>query len=119
MAKRKRVTHKEMLACVLIERLDMPTHEKVHMTADDVVRRFECHHMHPVALGGDNRPFNMAMLLKLVHRERTAKVDVPAIAKVKRGISKRNGKQKRKAQMPYTRAADKFKRKLTGEVVAR
>jgi hypothetical protein len=120
MAERKRPTHKEMLASMLIEWLhDVPLGKRAGMTADEVLAFFECHHMHPVALGGDNRPFNLKMLFKPEHRERTARVDIPAIAKVKRGLRKRAGQAKRKAQMPYTRAAATHKRKLSGEVVAR
>ena len=53
--------------------------------ADAVLAMFECDHDPiPVALGGTNHPANLTHRIKAGHRDKTAKKDVPAIAKVKR-----------------------------------
>ena len=53
--------------------------------ADSVRAMFECDHDPiPVALGGTNHPANLTHRIKAGHRHKTAKKDVPAIAKVKR-----------------------------------
>lgn len=54
------------------------------MSEDEVLAVFEWDHVHPVALGGDNHHSNLSPLPKAGHRLKTAKVDIPRIAKVKR-----------------------------------
>ena len=73
------------------------------MSEDDVLAVFEWDHIHPVALGGDNHHSNLSPLPKADHRAKTAKADIPRIAKVKR----------------ITRSQDEFRARLlakdTGE----
>lgn len=54
-------------------------------TPQEIIQAFECdHHPVPVALGGTNHPTNLQHTIKAEHRHKTAKKDVPAIARVKR-----------------------------------
>lgn len=54
------------------------------MSAEQIVRMFECDHEIHRAIGGTNHPTNLTMRMKAEHREKTAKRDVPQIAKTKR-----------------------------------
>lgn len=93
----------------------------------DVAKRFDFDHW-PVAhaLGGSTHPSNLTPRLRAEHREKTARKDIPAIAKVKRlsaaheasrarmlakdrGETVRTGK--RKAAFPKQRGFDKSKTK--------
>ena len=51
----------------------------------------EYHHIVPAALGGSNALDNVLVLSKRCHRVRTAKTDVPQIAKSRRIFEKRIG----------------------------
>ena len=51
----------------------------------------EYHHIVPAALGGGNDLDNVLVLSKRCHRVRTAKTDVPQIAKSRRIFEKRIG----------------------------
>lgn len=62
----------------------IPREEAKTLSADAVLARFEFDHIHPVALGGDDHPSNLTPLPKDEHRIKTAKIDIPRIAKVKR-----------------------------------
>lgn len=86
--RRKPPTLAEKLASVLIGQLGLPSHEAVKLRAAEVLRQFECHHVLPVGMGGDNRPFNLHMMLKPAHRERTPG-DITAVARHTRSIRKR------------------------------
>ena len=88
---RKQPNLREMLATALLQ---IPEHgidfeEAKGLTAQQVIAKFELHHHVHVALGGENTPALMSWMPKAEHRQRTAKIDVPAIAKIKRGLKKR------------------------------
>lgn len=58
--------------------------ESMRMTEDQVLALYEWDHVIPVAHGGEDTHWNLTPLLKAEHREKTAKIDVPRIAKSKR-----------------------------------
>ncbi len=62
------------------------SHEEAKtLTDDQIIARFDFHHYPiPHAHGGPDEPWNLAPVLRDEHREITAKVDVPQIAKTKR-----------------------------------
>ena len=55
------------------------------MTAEQIITQFECDHW-PIRVvdGGSNHPTNLKWLGKKDHRQKTAKRDIPEIAKSKR-----------------------------------
>lgn len=88
---RKQPNLREMLATALLQ---IPGHsiefeEAKAMSPAEVIAKFELHHHVHVALGGKNTPALMSWMPKAEHRKRTRKIDIPAIAKVKRGLKKR------------------------------
>lgn len=67
-----------------LERI-IPHEEAKKMTADEIVSLFEFDHDPiPKACGGPDDPWNLTPRIKQEHREKTAKVDIPQIAKSKR-----------------------------------
>src|SRR5262245_23597015 len=126
---RKALTLTEKLAALALDRIrddaakglvpGIPSYEAVRLTPKGVLvligRLYQWHHVFPVGMGGDNRPFNVHLMLRGPHRERTPD-DTRAVAKFKRGAHARQGRRRQTAAMPYTRAADKYKRKFSGEV---
>jgi hypothetical protein len=62
----------------------IPHDEAKTLTADEIIARFDFHHGFAWSLGGGNHPSNLTPLPREDHRDRTAKIDVPTIAKVKR-----------------------------------
>ena len=93
--KRKQPCSKEKLAAALlqIKRVDekgafVPLIDRdwaKGATPEQIIAAFELdHHPVPVAFGGTNHPTNLQHTLKAEHREKTAKKDIPVIAKVKR-----------------------------------
>ena len=67
----------------------IPFVEAKKMTAREIIGAFDFDHDVYVAIGGDNHPSNLTPRLRAEHREKT-KRDLANIAKVKRGIKKRN-----------------------------
>lgn len=65
------------------------SHEEAKtLTAEQIVARFQFdHYPIPHAQGGPAEPWNLTPTLTPEHREKTAKIDIPQIAKTKR-ISK-------------------------------
>ncbi len=74
-------------------------------------------HIIPDALGGDNSLTNCAVLCVPCHKAKTQKIDVPMIAKAKRNYDKHRGIRKQ-SRFPGSRNS-KWKKKISGEVVAR
>lgn len=63
----------------------IPHHEAKLLTPDQIIALFEFdHYPIPHAEGGPDEPWNLDPVFKPVHREKTAKVDIPTIAKGKR-----------------------------------
>ena len=80
--------------------------------------RFEFDHDIPDWLGGEPTLENCVVLCDPCHRSKTATVDIPRIAKAKRVRDAHLGIRKAKRPMPGSRQS-KWKRKISGETVAR
>jgi len=78
-------TLREKLAAALLQLNPALREWAKTRTTNDIIAMFECdHYPVPVAEGGTNHPTNLEMILVHEHREKTAKTDVPRIAKGKR-----------------------------------
>lgn len=75
-------------------------------------------HEIPLEAGGKDDVTNWYVAHRKCHREHTAKVDMPLIAKVKRVRAKHLGVIKSKSPMPFGRGS-KLKKKMDGTVVRR
>lgn len=65
--------------------LIIPHDEAKTLTADQIIARFHFdHHPIPHAHGGPDEPWNLDPVVVAEHQEKTAKRDVPQIAKTKR-----------------------------------
>jgi hypothetical protein len=85
----------------------------------DAGKAWDIDHILPLALGGTNEPNNLQILCKPCHQSKTAKNDIPRIAKTKRLKAHHLG-----ARSPSTRPIpgsrrSPWKRKLDGSVVRR
>jgi len=80
--------------------------------------RIEYDHRVPDALGGKPTLDNCVVLCKPCHGEKTARGDVPRIAKAKRQRDRHIGAYTTKSVIPGSRKS-KWKRKLDGTVVLR
>lgn len=69
------------LASIVFE---IPHEHQKAMHEDQVNSLLEWHHNTPYAEDGTNHFSNAVPMLRAAHRERTAKIDIPAIAKGKR-----------------------------------
>lgn len=78
---------------------------------------FHYDHVIPDALGGDATLENCAVLCRSCHGTKTAKADVPRIAKANRNWRKARGIRK-PSKFACSRGS-KWKKKLDGSVVAR
>lgn len=54
------------------------------MSADQVLSLIQYHHNIPVAIGGENKHWNLVVMWRRQHQEETAKRTLPMLAKVKR-----------------------------------
>lgn len=87
---RKQPTMTEKLDAALLALLEaqgnpIPREAQKALKTGDVASRFEFdHYPIPVAHGGTNHPSNLQPRLKADHREKTAKTDIPMIAKTRR-----------------------------------
>lgn len=102
------------------------------MTAREIVSAFDFDHaVVPHAEGGGNDPWNLVPRLRADHREKTAKEDIPRIAKGKRlrasqaAFDEMSEAKAGRGEMPATKhrkgslSGGKWKRKLDGSVVRR
>jgi hypothetical protein len=65
--------------------LIIPHSAAVHMTADQIISKFHFDHCPiPHSQGGPDEPWNLDPVPAADHREKTAKIDIPQIAKTKR-----------------------------------
>ena len=85
----------------------------------DAGKAWDIDHIIPLALGGTNEPENLQILCKPCHQSKTAKNDIPRIAKTKRLKARHLG-----ARSPSTRPLpgsrrSPWKRKLDGSVIKR
>ena len=81
------------------------------------IGKFHYDHRIPDGLGGEPTLDNCQVLCTPCHGAKTSKKDVPAIAKAKR-ISDRHLGIKKPSKFACSRGS-KFKKKISGEVVAR
>jgi hypothetical protein len=83
--KRKHISTTVKLAATLLQLGHIPYEESKSLSADEVVSRFDFDHW-PIRVidGGPNEAWNIQPRLRAAHREKTAKIDVPQIAKQKR-----------------------------------
>lgn len=80
--------------------------------------RVEYDHRIPDALGGDPTLENCEVLCKNCHGAKTAKKDVPQIAKAKRVEAQHIGAKTTRNPLPGSKAS-KFKKRIDGTVVRR
>lgn len=84
MAKRAHVNLKTKLAAALRELARIPVDHAQLMTADQLISLFQWdHNLYHVHDGGDEH-YNLTPMMIASHREKTAKIDVPQIAKTRR-----------------------------------
>jgi 5-methylcytosine-specific restriction endonuclease McrA len=79
---------------------------------------WEVSHEIPLKLGGDDEGDNLKPAHKKCHRDHTAAVDIPNIARAKRREASHIGAKQSRNPMPGSRAS-KWKRKMNGEIVRR
>jgi hypothetical protein len=90
MPPRKQPSLKTKLAAALRDRLVekdgklVPYEALKRMTDDDVISKFEFDHDVHFAIGGACQHWNLTPRLKAEHRQKTAKQDIPQIAKTRR-----------------------------------
>jgi hypothetical protein len=93
--KRGHISLKTKLAAALLQmrratpdgrwELIVPHEQAKRMTADEIIALFHFdHYPIPHAQGGPDEPWNLDPMLRPEHGEKTAKRDVPQIAKTKR-----------------------------------
>jgi hypothetical protein len=82
---RKHITLSTKLAAALLELGDIPFSQAQRMTTKQIIKLYHFdHYPIPHAEGGPDEPWNLKPMLMAAHREKTAKIDVPGIAKRKR-----------------------------------
>ena len=91
-----------------------------HMCKMKVVsgQEWDISHDIPLEAGGKDDETNWFVAHRKCHREHTAKVDMPLIAKVKRIHQKHIGAKKSRSPMPMGKNS-KWKKKMDGTVVRR
>jgi hypothetical protein len=100
MSSRKHISLTVKLAAALLKLGHVPHSQARRMTADQIIALYHFdHYPIPHAQGGVNEPWNLDPVLVAVHREKTAKIDLPMIAKTKR-ISKSHEEFRRKLLTP-------------------
>ena len=62
----------------------IPREIAVNLSAGEILAMVDWHHIVPHAIGGSDHPSNIEPILRPEHKARTAKIDVPQIAKTKR-----------------------------------
>jgi len=97
--RRKDPTLTNKLAAALREVVKIPHAHAKLMTAEQIISLFQFHHIEYHATEGSDEHWNLEPMLIAPHKERTAKIDVPQIAKTKR-IAKANDDFVRRLLMP-------------------
>jgi hypothetical protein len=126
MPPRKAIPLKTKLAAALRNRLIekdgklVPYEQLKRMTDDDVISKFEFDHDVHFAIGGTCQHWNLTPRLKAEHRQKTAKQDIPQIAKTKR-LEKATEEFRRKllAKSGAETAETDKKRKPTSKIQSR
>lgn len=81
---RAHISLKTKLAAAVRELLRIPHEHAVLMTEDQILSLVEWHHIAYHAHEGGDEHHNIDPMTIMAHRERTRKIDIPAIAKTKR-----------------------------------
>ena len=82
-------------------------------------KAWDIDHILPLALGGTNEPDNLQILCRSCHKTKTARFDVPRIAKTKRLKARHLGARKpSRRPIPGSRRSP-WKRKMDGSLVRR
>lgn len=97
---RKAIPLKTKLASALLGLGHIPYDHAKLMTDDQIISLYHFDHGIPYADGGPNEPWNLTPRLIPQHREKTAKIDVPRIAKGKRIRAKQARHQAIMAGLP-------------------
>lgn len=84
MSARKHISRNTQLAAALREVLGIPHEHAKKMHEDQLISLGELHHIKRYENEPDNHHSNLDWMLRSVHREQTAKIDIPEIAKGKR-----------------------------------
>jgi hypothetical protein len=85
MAKRDHISLKVKLAAALLQLKHIPFSQAQRMSADQIIALYHFdHYPIPHAQGGPDEPWNLDPVLVADHLEKTAKTDIPQIAKTKR-----------------------------------
>lgn len=86
MSKRRAIPLEKQLAAALCQIGGIAYADALRMTPRQVRSLFALdHYPVPVALGGPDEHYNLQFTFTKPHRDKTAKLDVPSIAKAKRG----------------------------------
>lgn len=114
------LTTKLASALIEVQRLRCdPIDHADHLTPAQICSLFHFDHVvwHSI-LDGSMHPTNLKPLLIAEHRRKTARIDIPAQAKLKRGLAKRAGQKRKSKPIPGSRDT-RFKKKLNGQVEIR
>jgi hypothetical protein len=87
------------LAAALRELFKIPYEHAESMSAEQIISLVQWQHIFPHALDGSDEHWNIEPLLIQQHREVTAKIDIPQIAKTKR-ISREHEEFQRRLLTP-------------------
>jgi 5-methylcytosine-specific restriction endonuclease McrA len=109
---------REFSAKVKVAAFERAANHCEECTAVLSVGRFHYDHIIPDALGGEPTLENCAVLCHACHGAKTAKKDVPQIAKAKRVARKHTGAHRPKSTIPGSKG-HWLKRKLDGTTVRR
>jgi hypothetical protein len=110
MSRRKRPTADEKIACLLLENWSLkqrlgrdeepiPHEIAKQMTAHQICSLVQWQHTTPWVWCKSNHPTVLTPMIIADHRKVTAEIDIPKIAKVKRGVERRAGKGKPKKKI--------------------
>ena len=88
MTPRAHISTKKRLAAALLARREISYDHAKQMTEDQFNSLYQWHHNKRYAEGGGDHFSNLEPMLIAAHRDRTAKIDVPLIAKNKRIVAK-------------------------------
>ena len=97
--KRKEPSLKDKLAAALRELFKIPYDHAKLMTVADLISLVEFHHIVYHTDTQDDNHYNLEPMLINAHRERTAEIDIPQIAKTRR-ISKAQEEFRRRMLTP-------------------
>lgn len=98
--KRKHIPIKTKLAAALLQLGHIPFSQAQRMTDEEIIALYHFdHYPIPHSQGGEDVAWNLQAVLIAAHREKTAKKDIPQIAKTKR-ISREHEEFQRRLLTP-------------------